>query len=365
MRFYLVLGIFLFYSIFKGLQLFPEHIFPVVLSVVLAFLLTVQGLFISRGAPENFHKLWYKTLAWSGSLLMGLWATFLVLSVASELLNLFWPGHSQEVTQYVALLSLGMSLIGFLKIAYGAKLKEVQVTIPGLKSELENFKIVQVSDLHVGPTIRKGYVEKVVRRVNGAQADLLVFTGDIADSRADSIKGEVQSLKDLRSRFGAYYVTGNHEYYWGAEKIIALFKSVGLKPLLNEHTILNFDGTRILLAGITDPVGGHLSSLHRPDLGKASSNKKEVDLRILLAHRPDPYLEAEALGFDLQLSGHTHSGQFFPLSLFMPLAHKYYRGLHLYKRMWINVNPGTGYWGPANRFGVFPEITLITFKSGN
>ncbi|MEQ1666597.1 MAG: metallophosphoesterase, partial [Bdellovibrionales bacterium] len=172
----------------------------------------------------------------------------------------------------------------------------------------------------------------------------------------------VEPLSLLRAPHGVLYVTGNHEYYWGVERWLEKIKQLGMQPLLNENLILNIGGAKILIAGVTDTSAEMFKVEHRSDPRKAIKNSDNSDFKVLLAHRPDSYLEAEAAGFNLQLSGHTHAGQFFPFNFIVALVHKYYRGLNLYKRMWVYVNSGTGYWGPANRFAVPSEITLIELK---
>jgi len=157
-------------------------------------------------------------------------------------------------------------------------------------------------------------------------------------------------------------VTGNHEYYWDPEGLIAKMRELGFTPLLNENAALKIGESRLLVAGVTDPMGAAMTPAQKPDVSRAAHSDEKADLRILLAHRPDASTEAEPLGFDLQFSGHTHAGQFFPFSLLIGLEHRYSRGLYRHGRMQVYVNPGTGFWGPPNRLGVPAEITLATLR---
>jgi predicted MPP superfamily phosphohydrolase len=184
----------------------------------------------------------------------------------------------------------------------------------------------------------------------------------LVDGSPDTLSEHVEPLSLLRAPHGVLYVTGNHEYYWGVERWLGKIQKLGMRPMMNENFILNIGGAKILIAGVTDTSGEMFKVEHRSDPRKAIKNSENSDYKVLLAHRPDSYLEAEAAGFNLQLSGHTHAGQFFPFNFIVALAHKYYRGLNLYKRLLIYVNSGTGYWGPANRFAVPSEITLIELK---
>jgi predicted MPP superfamily phosphohydrolase len=140
-------------------------------------------------------------------------------------------------------------------------------------------------------------------------------------------------------------------------------RGLGFVTLLNENKILKVGETSLMVAGVTDPVGVHMLRGHASDTTKALTSSEESQFKILLAHRPDACHGAESLGVDLQFSGHTHAGQFFPFSLFIGLAHKYYNGLYRHGNMWLYVNPGTGYWGPANRLGVVSEISCLTLTN--
>jgi len=236
---------------------------------------------------------------------------------------------------------------------------EVRVPIARLPAELEGLRIAQISDLHVGPMIRGGYVERVVQRVLDLKPDLIAVTGDLADGVPEKLKVQVQPLSKLKAPLGVYYVTGNHEYYWGAQAWIDKAAELGFIPLLNENRIVSVRGSKVLVAGVTDTFAEQFIPSHRSDPAKAAATDEKPALKILLAHRPDSCLEAEPAGFDLQLSGHTHGGQFFPFSLLIPLFHRYWRGLNRHGRLWLYVNQGTGYWGPPDRFAVPSEITLL------
>lgn len=255
-------------------------------------------------------------------------------------------------------ISLAATLIGLLEVLMGPKIVEVEIPVENLPENLNGLSIAQISDLHIGPTIQSRYVSKVIKKTNATNADLVVITGDLADAHTESIKKHLQPLGNLKSRFGTFYVTGNHEYYWGVDSLLPELEKLGLHVLMNTNQVIPVGSSKLLVAGIPDPVGKHFNKEHLPDLKKARETQTPTDFNILLAHRPDPYARAEKFGFHLQFSGHTHAGQFFPFSLLIPIAHKYYRGLNRFGKLWLYVNPGTGYWGPANRFGIASEITL-------
>ena len=237
---------------------------------------------------------------------------------------------------------------------------EVSVPFDNLPADLEGYRIVQISDLHVGPTIKGGYVRTIVEEVNRLAPDLIAFTGDLADGSVQRLKADAAPLGDLSAPDGSYFVTGNHEYYSGAEAWLEEVDRLGLAPLINTHQIITRGAGRMLLAGVTDYNAGQIIPGHASDPVAALTGAPPSDVKVLLAHQPRSIFAAERAGFDLQLSGHTHGGQYIPWRYVVALAHPYTAGLHKHDRAWIYVNSGTGYWGPPLRLGVPSEITVIT-----
>lgn len=296
--------------------------------------------------------------AWVGTLCMGVWASFVLFSLVLDLAGCL-PGLISEhlATALALALAVFSSIIGWITTVLGPKLTRYTLA---LSPSVKGLKILQISDLHIGATLGARYIERVVQMANRENPDLVFLTGDLADAKPSSIQAPLELLGKLKSREGVFFVTGNHEYYWDPEGMIEKLKTLGIIPLINENRIVHWRGAQILIAGITDPMGASLSKSHTPRLELAAQGIENSNLGILLSHRPGVFKEANDLGFQIQFSGHTHAGQFFPFNIFMPLAHTYYRGLQLYKKLWILVNSGTGYWGPANRFGVRSEISLLT-----
>jgi len=235
----------------------------------------------------------------------------------------------------------------------------VDVPIPGLHPDLEGFTIVQITDIHVGLTVDRPFVEAIVERANSVAADLVVMTGDLVDGSVGSLRADVEPMGSLASVHGRYFVTGNHEYYSGVEPWIDEVRRLGYRVLLNEHTLISRGQGKILLAGVTDPTGGEFLSSHATSVAKAVEGAPEAHVRILLAHQPKSIFEASGLGVDLQLSGHTHGGQFVPWSFFAAMAQPYISGLHRHENTWVYVSKGAGYWGPPVRVGADSEITLV------
>jgi hypothetical protein len=265
----------------------------------------------------------------------------------------------------VGLTAMAATLTGF-AIAEARKIpdiKEVEIPLSGLPPELDGFRIVQITDIHVSPTIKRPFVTGVVQRVNALDADVVALTGDLVDGSVQRLSGDVEPLGEVRARYGRFFVTGNHEYYSGVDRWTEKVKSLGFDVLINEHRLLAPGRGRILLAGVTDFRAGAHKPGHRSDPFKALAGAPAADVRILLAHQPKSVFDASKAGFDLQISGHTHGGQFFPWNMLVPLAQPFVAGLHRHRGMQIYVSRGTGYWGPPLRLGSPSEITLIRLRS--
>jgi predicted MPP superfamily phosphohydrolase len=171
----------------------------------------------------------------------------------------------------------------------------------------------------------------------------------------------LEPLRKISPRYGKFYVPGNHEYYWAGEAWIRAFQELGFQVLPNKHAVVPVGDARLVLAGVTDPAAADAGG-EAPDLSKALTGANGFP-RILLAHRPDFAEPAEKAGFQLQLSGHTHGGQFFPWILIIGLFHRYAQGLHRVGKMWLYVSRGTGYWGPPVRLGARPEVAILVLRA--
>jgi predicted MPP superfamily phosphohydrolase len=239
---------------------------------------------------------------------------------------------------------------------------EVEVPIEGLPRELDGYHIVQLSDVHVGETIDKDFILPIVETVTSLAPDLIVLTGDLVDGSVDKLRADISPLGYLRARDGVLTVTGNHEYYSGVEEWCARFRELGLTVLLNQHVLIKRGQAKLLVAGVTDKREGARVPGHASDPGAALAGAPLHDLSILLAHQPRSAFEAAKLGYKLQLSGHTHGGQFFPWNLLVGLVQPISRGLGKIDGMWVYVNRGTCYWGPPNRAGVPAEITSLRLR---
>jgi len=261
-------------------------------------------------------------------------------------------------------ISAGFTGYGVFQARRRPAVVEVDVPIDNLHADLEGFRIIQLTDIHAGLTVTREFVQTVVDMSNELKGDLVAFTGDLVDGTVDQLRGHVAPMAGLRSRHGSFFVTGNHEYYSGAEAWLNEARRMGLETLVNEHRVLTHNGRIILVAGVTDTSGGQFIAEHASDPRRAQAGAPSADVRILLAHQPRSLYEAAKAGYDLQISGHTHGGQFFPWNLAAAIGQPFIKGLHRLERTWIYVSKGTGYWGPPVRLGARSEITVITLKRG-
>ena len=333
-------------------------------SVIGGLLLGLSTLLIPMGMLARFvipRQALADRISWAGSLAMGLFSSVLVLTVLRDLALViagsspFIMGSAVAVPSTAAL----MTLIGFVNARRVARVVRIDISLAGLPEGLAGFTIAQISDIHVGPTIKGGYVRAIVERVNGLGADLITITGDVVDGSVERLAAHTAPLAKLSARHGVYVVTGNHEYYSGALEWMAEFRRLGLHTLMNEHVLIEHAGTKLVLAGVTDYSAAAFDPAQKSDALAALAGSPEGLIRILLAHQPRSAAAAAAAGFDLQLSGHTHGGQFWPWNLFVSLQQPFTAGLHRLGRLQVYTSRGTGYWGPPKRFGAPSEITLL------
>jgi predicted MPP superfamily phosphohydrolase len=304
------------------------------------------------------HVASYLSMAWVSFVLVFTLARDLALLVTSALpLERAHALVVQAGVPAVLVASLVALALGAVVALRGPGVEEVQIRVPGLHPDLEGFRIVQVSDLHVGRSIRRGYVERVVERARSLAPDLLALTGDMVDGTVERLAPHVAPLAALAENGRAFFVLGNHDCYSGAAAWIAHWRKMGVRVLLNEHTALCRGAASLIVGGVVDPA----YRAARPAISLADAPR--ADFRLLLAHNPKLAPLGARAGFDLQLSGHTHAGQFFPWTLAVRLVHApHVAGLSREGRMWVYVSAGTGTWGPPVRFGTTPEITLIKLR---
>jgi len=329
--------------------------------VATAFLLLLFPLVHWRNRGGGSRGMFSMRLQQLSFFAMGFFSWLLVVALGRDFwLLVNWLGFGPMPPAGWPAFGVAFALMGIsaLWAGLGLRLREIHVPL-ALSSSI---KIAQVSDLHVGPTVGRRYVERVVKKLNGWNPDITVLTGDIIDGAPEDLADALAPLAELEPKGKVFFVPGNHEYYWRFPEWQAMLARLGFTVLVNEGRMVRLRGVEVWVGGVPDTMRVGLPD--EPNAQAAASGGEGASLRLLLSHRPDLAEAAEKSGFHLQLSGHTHGGQFFPWTLVARLFHQYFLGLMKHKKMWIYVSPGTGTWGPPARFGTTPEISgLIVGKS--
>lgn len=248
-------------------------------------------------------------------------------------------------------------LYGIVHLQRGPKVRHVRVPLAKLPATADGYKIVHLTDVHIGPILGARFAAAVVAKVNALDPDLIVITGDLVDGRLAELTQHIEPLRNLSAKDGVYAVTGNHEYYWNADAWLVHIRSLGIRILRNEHVRIprGFE-----LAGVDDSTSGGMARGHGEDVARAVAGRDPALPVVLLAHHPSTIARAVAAGCDLQLSGHTHGGQLLPLGWLSRLFEPHVAGLARFGSTWLYVSEGTGFWGPPLRVGTTSEIAAVT-----
>lgn len=286
----------------------------------------------------------------------------------SDLDGLADPGRRAALHRFTAALTgAGATSVaaGGMHTAFsGPEIVRRTIRLPRLPAAFEGLRIAQLSDVHVGPLIGRGYTEGVAAQVRALAPDLVVITGDLIDGSVEQLADGVAPLLDIPSAYGTFYCTGNHEYYSGADAWCAHLESQGVHVLRNRRLTLERGPDALDLIGVDDV--GTRGAPGDFDLDAACAGRPADRCAVLLCHQPKGVDAAAALDIDLVLSGHTHGGQIWPYGLLVVLAQPYVSGLHQHtERTWIYVHRGTGFWGPPVRVRVPAEIALLTLTRGD
>jgi len=276
------------------------------------------------------------------------------------------PDRSRIVTAAVLAVSAVLLLWGYAEAMRVSRVRRVDVTIPRLGQAFDGLRVVLLTDTHYGPIDRARWSARVVEVVNGLDPDLVAHTGDIADGEVAQRREQAAPLGDVRATLGRVYVTGNHEYFSGAQRWVEHMASLGWEALHNRHVVVSRGADRLIVAGVDDrtAAGSGLPG-HHADHDTALAGA-DPDLPVLLlAHQPQMIGGAVEHGVDLQLSGHTHGGQMWPFHYLVRLDQPVLQGLSRHgERTQLYTSRGTGFWGPPFRIFAPSEITLITLHAG-
>jgi predicted MPP superfamily phosphohydrolase len=335
-----------------------------VVFVPLAFV----GLFVQLALERSLRLPWLRIVSWPFALWMGaFWLGFVALlftDAAFSLMGAASGANALELARGRAFAAGALVLLAGLEGLRGGlrvpSARRVEVALAGWPRALDGFRIVQISDIHIGPILGRAFAARLVARVNELAPDLIAVTGDLVDGGVEHVGGEVAPFAALRAKHGVFFVPGNHDYYSGLDGWLARVEALGMRVLRNERVAVGgaegFD-----LAGVDDHRGDwRLGSTE--DVASAVAGRDPARALVLLAHDPATFDAAAAAGVDLQLSGHTHGGQIWPFGALVRLATPFVAGLHRRGRSQIFVTRGVGFWGPPMRLFAPSEIAEIVVR---
>ncbi|MFF7437802.1 metallophosphoesterase [Streptomyces sp. NPDC008122] len=265
---------------------------------------------------------------------------------------------SRVVAGSAAAVAVGTVGYGTYGVLRGPRVKRVTVPLAKIPRAAHGYRIAVVSDIHLGPILGRAHTQRIVDAINATQPDLIAVVGDLVDGTVENLGPAAEPLARLRARHGSFFVTGNHEYFSGADAWVDHVRELGLHPLRNARVEVpaGFD-----LAGVDDVAGESIGE--GPDFARALGDRDRSRAAVLLAHQPIVVHDAVRHGVDLQLSGHTHGGQLWPGNYLAELANPTVAGLERYGDTQLYVSRGAGAWGPPVRVGAPSDITIVELAS--
>jgi hypothetical protein len=333
------------------------------------------AMFAGRGSQSTVARAFSAVaLTWLGTafllvvaLLVGDVTKWIVRAVALVLGNEIDAERRQLFARGVAgAASASAAVLGAVAVRSATsevQVHELNVALSRLPRTLSGLTLVQLTDLHIGSTVGKGFAAGVVEKTNAIKADAIVITGDLVDGSVPALREQVAPLARLRARYGVYFVTGNHEYYSGVDQWLREIERMGIRVLRNERVRIGDAAGTIDLAGVDDYGADGFGPQHGPDYARAFRDLDPERELVLLAHRPRQVFEAAKANVGLHLAGHTHGGQIWPWGYMVRLTEPYVVGLHRHTdRTQIYVSRGTGHWGPPMRLFTPAEITKIVLS---
>ena len=345
-------------------------------TIALAAVALMAALLVASPIAErSLSRRASRWLSWPASLWMGAGFWMLLLLFASDAALWIAGGAARaaesgaaDVDTAAVWRAVIVVAITALALAAGLRsglapprLRREEFAIARWPSALDGFRIVQISDIHIGPLLGSGFAAHLAQRVNALSPDLVAVTGDLVDGSASRLAGEVAPFGDLRARHGVFFVTGNHDHYSGATRWVDVVRELGMRVLRNERVEIGEPGASFDLAGVDDHHA-HFAGDGREDLSRALDGRDPERAAVLLAHDPATFARARSAGIDLQLSGHTHGGQIWPFAWFVRIATPYVAGRYRDGRAQLYVSRGTGFWGPPLRLFSPAEITEIIVR---
>ncbi len=262
---------------------------------------------------------------------------------------------------FAGLTAAGVTGYGVRTALGGPQLDRVQIPIPKLPRAMDGTRLAVVSDIHLGPLTGPEHMSRIVSMINSVDADVVCIVGDLVDGTVEELGRFAEPMRDIRSRQGAYFVTGNHEYYSGFQQWVDEVARLGVRPLRNERLEIRTRGGVFDLAGVNDVGGAEFADA--PDFERALGDRDTSRPVVLMAHQPVMARDAARYGVDLQVSGHTHGGQMVPFNLLVKLEQPVVSGYGEVDGVPVYVTNGAGFWGPPVRVGAPPQVTLVELRT--
>jgi predicted MPP superfamily phosphohydrolase len=361
------------YYLIRQLALAPDWSEPVrrallgVFGVGLAAVLT--QIFVRRKFGIVSGVLAWSAYAWLGFAFLLMTATF-----ASDAVLWLLGAALAEPAEFPALARVRAFAVGGVALVVAASglrqglampgVRRVEVALARWPAALDGFRIVQISDVHLGALRGREFAAEVTARVNALAPDLVAVTGDLVDGSVARIGGEAEPFGALRAKHGVFFVTGNHDFYSGASAWVARMAELGWRTLRNERVAIEANGAVFDLAGVDDTHGKLIEEGAGEDVGRALDGRDAARPVVLLAHDPSTFHRAKRSGVDLQISGHTHGGQIWPFKYMVRASVPWVAGLYRVGASALYVSCGTGFWGPPMRVGAPAEITELVIRRG-
>ncbi len=357
------------YYLARRLVLDPEWSASLRTLLLLGIALLGSSIVLQPSSERRLRPPLSRLIAWPASLWMGFLFLSLTLLGFSDGLLLLLGAALPEIGDEAFLvavarvralavvgISLGAGVFGLRNALKPPLGRRVEHWLRGWPRELDGFRIVQISDIHIGPILGRDFAEHLVERCSALDPDLIAVTGDLVDGGVTQLADQVAPFRALRARHGVFFVTGNHDHFSGVERWVEAARGLGMRVLRNERVTIGTEGAAFELAGVDDHRGGFVDG-SREDLPRALEGRDPGRALVLLAHDPATFKRASEMGVDLQLSGHTHGGQIWPFIYLVRLVTPFVAGRYKRKGSQLYVSRGTGFWGPPMRLCAPAEIT--------
>jgi len=333
-------------------------------AAIVVFGFSLIGYFV---AERLLKPPWIRLVTVPSGLWMGLAFLCVVLLGLSDAASLL---VAASITRdHVSLRAVSVATVAGLVVAIGfpralrpPSIRRVEVPLARWPAALDGFRIVQISDIHIGPILGRGFASALVAKVNALDPDLIAVTGDLVDGHTSLIADEVAPFGALRAKHGVFFVTGNHDYYSDARAWVEEVRKLGFNVLRNERARIRVGSGEFDVAGVEDHRAHQVDPHWREDVDAALQDRDPNVPVVLLAHDPTTFRIARTRGVDLQLSGHTHGGQIWPFGLLVRIVVPWLAGLYHDGAATLYVSRGTGFWGPPLRLGAPAEITELVLR---